>query len=214
LRNLPQVVPTPAPIAAPKATPYFAPPDWLFSRLPARTLHLDNIQLSAGNETDLPKSSDSAPMQFAIEFIYLKKRDTNPAWSHGFQFSYTPRADDGVWSGQIYGKLGMSDWPIKAWGPISIANPFVEAYVKKSLSRAGPWTIGGAVGNETDVTIRKNDDSYQLQAYLNVVPLQVDFFNIDDQSVMLKAASTIGLGFKLTWFTPEWKGPAPGSTPP
>jgi hypothetical protein len=48
---------------------------------------------------------------------------------------------------------------------------------------------------------------------VNLVPLQVDFLNIDQERFQLKAASTIGFGFKLTLFTPRWMGPPPGYTP-
>jgi hypothetical protein len=195
-------------------TPNYAPyttPDWFYNRLPSQHLTLDNVQLSLGNETDLVKGSDSSPIQFSAEFIYLKKRDDNPQWSHGFLFSHTPRSDDGRWSGQVYGKVGLSDWPVKKFGRISLTNPSLQVYVKKATD--SPWLVGGQIGNESDVTLFEEQGRYNLSMFLNVAPIQVDFFNIDQQTFTFKAASTIGLGFKLTLFTPRWIGPPPGYSP-
>lgn len=185
-------------------------PDWFYNRLPVRSYHLDNWQLSLGNETDIPKGSDSAPLQFALEFTWLKKRDENPQPAAGIQISHTPLSDDGKWSGQIYGKIGMNDWPLKPLGPISFTNPSIQAYIRKGFSGSSPWTAGAQIANETDLKVREVAGSYSLQLYLNVAPIQLDIFNINDRVFSFKAASTIGIGLKVTFFTPEWKGAPPG----
>jgi hypothetical protein len=122
----------------PSTAPYLTP-DWFYNRLPSQNLTLDNVQLSLGNETDIPKGSDSAPIQFSAEFIYLRKRDDNPQWSHGIQFSHTPRSDDGRWSGQVYGKVGLSDWPLAKFGRVSLTNPFLRPMSRKRPRAPGSW---------------------------------------------------------------------------
>ena len=100
---------------------------------------------------------------------------------------------------------------MQKFGRISLTNPSLQAYVKKATE--SPWLVGGQIGNESDVTLFEEQGRYNLSMFLNVAPLQVDFFNIDQQTFTCKAESIIGLGFKLTLFTPRWTGPPPGYTP-
>jgi hypothetical protein len=194
-------------------------PDWFYNRLPQeRSWRFDNVQFSAGNEFDIPKGTDSAPVQIAAEFIFLKKRDTNPALSTGFQFSYTPRSDDGRYSGQFYGKVGMNDWPLKKFKvgghDISLTNPFWSAYVKKATQ--SPATAGVQVGNESDITIVEKEGSYSVQMAFTAVPAQVDLLNIDEATIKVKWAATVGFALKFTLLAPlsSWTGAPPGRSLP
>jgi hypothetical protein len=184
----------------------FAPPEWLSRRSPRTEWELDSVALSFGNELDVPKVADSAPLQFGIEFAYLQ-RGRNPLGALGATLSLTPASEDGLWAGMLYAKLGAADWPwgahnskwLKRIGVLSLFNPSVQLYVKKATQ--GPWNAGLAIGNEMDVDIVRRQGRYALQLYFNVVPLMLDLFDFDEHRFKVKPATAFGLGFKFITFT-------------
>jgi hypothetical protein len=115
-------------------------PDWFYNNLPQNrsAWRLNDAQLSLGQEIDIPKDSDSAPVQFVAELTYIEQRNGRPI-SPGVQFSYTPRSADGKLSGLVYVKVGLPDQRIPKVGIWSLYDLTYQLYVKK-VSHS-PWRV-------------------------------------------------------------------------